>query len=63
MIVVNGAVYPCLEVEPRHYRFRILNGSQARFYNLQLYYASNSNHTEIDLVTLPDGHPMPRSFG
>jgi spore coat protein A len=37
--IVNGAAYPYLEVEPRHYRFRILNGSQARFYNLQLYYA------------------------
>jgi spore coat protein A len=41
-IVVNGAVYPYVQVEPRHYRFRILNGSQARFYNLQLYYADSS---------------------
>ncbi|BDG09336.1 multicopper oxidase family protein [Anaeromyxobacter paludicola] len=40
--VVNGAAYPYLEVQPRHYRFRILNGSQARFYNLQLYYADAS---------------------
>jgi spore coat protein A len=30
-ILVNGAPYPFLQVEPRHYRFRILNGSQARF--------------------------------
>ena len=37
--LVNGAVYPYLNVEPRRYRFRILNGSQARFYNLQLYVA------------------------
>jgi spore coat protein A len=37
-IVVNGAAWPYVEVQPRHYRFRILNGSQARFYNLQLYY-------------------------
>lgn len=35
--IVNGVAYPYLEVEQRHYRFRILNGSQARFYNLQLY--------------------------
>jgi spore coat protein A len=47
-ILVNGGVYPYLPVEPRRYRFRILNGSQARFYNLQLYYADSSG-TEADL--------------
>jgi spore coat protein A, manganese oxidase len=34
--VVNGAVAPFANVEPRKYRFRILNGSNARFYNLQI---------------------------
>ena len=34
--LVNGKVWPFLEVEPRRYRFRILNGSNARFYNLFL---------------------------
>lgn len=34
--VVNGKVWPYLEVEPRKYRFRCLNGSSARFYNLGL---------------------------
>jgi spore coat protein A len=34
--VVNGAVQPFLTVEPRMYRLRLLNGSQSRFYNLQL---------------------------
>lgn len=33
-ILVNGAAWPVLEVEPRQYRFRILNGSDSRFYNL-----------------------------
>jgi spore coat protein A, manganese oxidase len=33
-IMVNGKVWPNLDVEPRQYRFRILNGSNARFYNL-----------------------------
>jgi spore coat protein A len=37
-IVINGAAWPYLEVQPRHYRFRVLNASQARFFNLQLYY-------------------------
>jgi spore coat protein A len=34
--VVNGAVTPYADVEPRMYRFRILNGSNARFWNLQI---------------------------
>jgi spore coat protein A len=34
--LVNGKVWPYLEVEPRKYRFRVLNGSNSRFYNLSL---------------------------
>ena len=34
--VVNGAVTPFADVEPRMYRFRILNGSNARFWNLEI---------------------------
>jgi spore coat protein A len=33
-IVVNGAPFPFLDVEPRKYRFRFLNGSNSRFYHL-----------------------------
>ena len=32
--VVNSAVYPYLEVEPRPYRLRLLNGANSRFFNL-----------------------------
>jgi spore coat protein A len=35
-ILVNGMAWPYLEVEPRQYRFRLLNGSDSRFYNLFL---------------------------
>ncbi|NLP51061.1 multicopper oxidase [Bacillus sp. RO1] len=35
-ILVNGKVWPYLEVEPRKYRFRMLNGSNSRFYRLKL---------------------------
>jgi spore coat protein A len=35
-ILVNGKVWPFLDVEPRRYRFRFLNGSNARFYQLKL---------------------------
>ncbi|VAW70190.1 Multicopper oxidase [hydrothermal vent metagenome] len=35
-ILVNGTPYPYLEVDTTRYRFRILNGSNARVYNLVL---------------------------
>jgi spore coat protein A, manganese oxidase len=35
-ITVNGKVWPYLEVEKRKYRFRIVNGSNARFYHVRL---------------------------
>jgi spore coat protein A len=35
-ILVNGKLYPYLDVEPRKYRFRVLNASNARFYHLSL---------------------------
>jgi spore coat protein A, manganese oxidase len=33
-ILVNGKTWPVLEVEPRQYRLRLLNGSDSRFFNL-----------------------------
>ena len=35
-LLVNGKLYPYLEVEPRAYRFRVVNASNARFYLLSL---------------------------
>lgn len=35
-IIVNGKAWPFLEVEPRKYRFRILNAANARFFQLKL---------------------------
>jgi spore coat protein A, manganese oxidase len=35
-ICVNGKATPFLEVEPRKYRFRMVNGSNSRFYHLTL---------------------------
>jgi FtsP/CotA-like multicopper oxidase with cupredoxin domain/transcriptional regulator CtsR len=37
--LVNGTAYPNLTVEPKAYRFRILNAANDRFWNLQLYQA------------------------
>lgn len=45
--IVNGTAYPYLEVEPRAYRFRILNAADDRFFNLQMYIAD------------PDGYISP----
>lgn len=36
VIMVNGKAWPYVDVEPRRYRFRIVNGSNARFYELRL---------------------------
>ncbi len=41
-ILVNGTVYPFLEVEQRQYRFRLLNACQAKFLNPRLVYAKGT---------------------
>ena len=35
-ILANGKLFPYLEVEPRKYRFRVLNGANGRFLHLSL---------------------------
>ena len=50
-ILVNGKIWPYLTVEPRKYRFRILNASNARFYRLSL--------VESDQAGNPTGHRGP----
>lgn len=40
--VVNGTPYPTITVEPKAYRFRVLNAANDRFWNLQLYKADHS---------------------
>ncbi|MFV2100294.1 hypothetical protein [Micromonospora sp. LOL_024] len=40
-VLVNGAAYPYLEVEPRLYRWHILNACTDRWLNLQLYRAAS----------------------
>jgi FtsP/CotA-like multicopper oxidase with cupredoxin domain len=45
IMMVNGTVYPYLNVEPRAYRFRILNACNDRFLNLQLYLDASGGGT------------------
>lgn len=40
--VINGTAYPTLTVDPKAYRFRILNAANDRMWNLQLYKAKSS---------------------
>jgi spore coat protein A len=42
-ILVNGTVYPYVEVEQRQCRLRMLNACNARFLNPRLYYAKGSS--------------------
>lgn len=52
--VVNGKAWPNLNVERRQYRFRLLNASNARFYNLSL--SNGQSFTQIG----SDGGYLPR---
>jgi spore coat protein A len=49
-ILVNGKTWPFLNVEPREYRFRVLNGSDSRFYHLTL-----SNNASFKQIGSDDG--------
>lgn len=46
--IVNGTAYPYFEVEPKAYRFRILNAADDRFFNLQLYVADLADYISPD---------------
>ena len=55
--MVNGTPYPYLELQPRTYRFRILNAANDRFFNLQWYVADPTvitadgrTNTEVKMV-------------
>lgn len=48
--VVNGTVFPFQEIEPRRYRFRILNGSNFRIMRLAL-----SNDLPMTVIGVDDG--------
>ncbi|MHB1003485.1 MAG: hypothetical protein ACYC1B_06625 [Thermoleophilia bacterium] len=49
--IVNGTAYPYVEVDPKAYRFRVLNAANDRFFNLQLYKAKANAPDAVDPVT------------
>ncbi|HSV85822.1 MAG TPA: fibronectin type III domain-containing protein [Levilinea sp.] len=62
--IVNGTAYPTLTLDPKAYRFRILNAANDRFFNLSLYQA-DATGTEVALnaaeveAALTDGAVFP----
>ena len=46
-IAVNGKTWPFFNVEPRQYRFRLVNGSNARFYDLTIVEAKTKKPTKV----------------
>ena len=52
-ILVNGVPWPKLEVEPRVYRLRLLNGSDSRVYKLWL--ATGNGSAMINVIGNDDG--------
>jgi spore coat protein A, manganese oxidase len=48
--VVNAKIWPVLDVEPRRYRFRVVNGSQSRFYRLQ--FADEKSGRELSFAQI-----------
>jgi spore coat protein A, manganese oxidase len=50
---VNGKVTPYLEVEPRKYRFRILNAANSRFYHLRLFNSDATGKIQNETLDVP----------
>ncbi len=51
--IVNGAIYPTTTVEPKAYRYRILNAANDRFWNLSWYVADPRTGTLSEVALNP----------
>jgi spore coat protein A len=51
-ILVNGAIFPYLQVEPRKYRFRLLNASNGSFYRLSLAAAPSITAPAVEFIQI-----------
>jgi len=56
---VNGTAYPVMNVDPKPYRFRILNAAHDRFFNLQMYIADNNPPVPVNT---PENPPVCADF-
>ncbi len=57
-ILVNGKLFPYLEVEPRKYRLRVLNASNGRFYHLAFKNGLSFHQIGTDQGLLPAPAPL-----
>jgi spore coat protein A len=57
-ILVNGKLFPYLDVEPRKYRFRVLNGANGRFFHLSLSNGQTFHQIGTDQGLLPAPVPL-----
>ena len=62
-ICVNGKATPFVEVEPRKYRFRLVNGSNSRFYHLALVPANASGKPIGRTADAPPFHQIATDGG
>jgi len=51
--LVNGTAYPTVTLDPKSYRFRILNAANDRFWNLQWYIADPRTGTDSEVALNP----------
>jgi spore coat protein A len=52
VMTVNGKSWPFFEVQPRRYRFRLVDGSNARFVRMQLFQEAKTNGKFNGIATL-----------
>ncbi|CAO2651913.1 Nn.00g001960.m01.CDS01 [Neocucurbitaria sp. VM-36] len=65
VIQVNGQPWPFLNVEPRKYRFRLLNGAVSRTFNLSLHLDSNEEALDFSVIASDCGllsHPVTTKY-
>ena len=51
-IIVNGMTWPYMSVEPRQYRLRLLNGSDSRFYFLELQRGASGDSIVVPILQI-----------
>ncbi|GFO69217.1 laccase [Geomonas limicola] len=64
--IINGSAYPVLNVDPTAYRFRVLNASNDRMFNLSLFVAdptvvTDDNRTNTEVRMVPSAPPTSTS--
>jgi FtsP/CotA-like multicopper oxidase with cupredoxin domain len=57
--LVNGVIWPHLDVDARWYRFRVLNAANARFFRLELIDEAGTVHNDAIRIIGTDGGLLP----